>query len=90
MTAVLLTYDLTTPGQKYDKLYEKLKSFGAWAHVMDSVWIVTGYSVTAQKVFDGVREVLDDDDLVFATEFDLGAMKGWLYETTWEWKRSVA
>ncbi|MCS5718590.1 hypothetical protein N1027_10640 [Herbiconiux sp. CPCC 205763] len=90
MTAVLLTYDLKTPGQKYEKLYEKLKSMGAWAHVMDSTWIITGASITSQTVFDAAREIVDDNDLVLATDFDLRGMKGWLREQTWTWVRDVA
>ncbi len=28
MTAVLVSYDLNSPGQTYDKLIEKIKSYG--------------------------------------------------------------
>lgn len=32
MTSYLVTYDLSAPGQKYEKLIEHLKSYGTYSH----------------------------------------------------------
>lgn len=40
MKVYLITYDLNSPGQKYEELYETIKSFGGWAHYLTSTWFV--------------------------------------------------
>ena len=41
MSALLITYDLNAPGQKYDDLYQEIKDLGStWWHYLDSTWVV--------------------------------------------------
>jgi hypothetical protein len=40
MSALLITYDLNSPGRKYDALHDEIKALGAWWHYMESTWIV--------------------------------------------------
>ena len=37
----IITYDLCSPGRNYDDLYEKIKSYGTWAHICESTWIIS-------------------------------------------------
>jgi len=41
MSAYEICYDLQAPGQKYDRLIEKIKSYGIWCHLQQSVWVVS-------------------------------------------------
>ncbi len=90
MSAVLVTYDLITPGQKYAPLIAKIKSFGGYAHVGGSVWLVSGWNLTAQKVVDGLRAVLDDNDTILAVPVKKADIVGWLAESDWDWINSEA
>ncbi|CAM98479.1 Smr/MutS family protein (plasmid) [Clavibacter michiganensis subsp. michiganensis] len=87
MTAVLIAYDLRAPGQKYDALIEKIKSYGNWAHPLESTWIVTGSYLTAEGVYEALRPILDDNDHIFCVEIDGKGRQGWLSKEIWEWIR---
>ena len=39
MSAYLVTYDLNAPGQDYESLIERIKSYGTWAN-----WLFTDES----------------------------------------------
>ncbi len=64
MTAYIVTYDLHTVGQNYDCLYEKLKSYGTWCRIQDSVWVVVT-TVTASQIRDHLATCLDGNDKLF-------------------------
>ena len=85
MAAILVSYDLNTPGQKYDALYEKLKAYGTYARVVESTWIVVGSALTPQGVYADLRKVLDDSDYFFVVEITDSLRQGWLPQTTWDW-----
>jgi hypothetical protein len=89
MTAVLISYDLNSPGRTYDKLIEKIKSYGTWANILKSTWIVAGPYLTAQGVSDALQPILDANDELFCVEIDGKARQGWLDKETWEWIRKV-
>ncbi|MDO5084616.1 MAG: hypothetical protein Q4D89_14620 [Arachnia propionica] len=59
MSALLISYDLNKPGQKYDDLYEKIKALGTWWHYLDSTWIVVS-SLSPSQAFDRLKPALDD------------------------------
>lgn len=90
MKAVLVTYDLITPGQKYAPLIEKIKSFGGWVHIGGSVWLVSQWNLTAQHVVDELRTVLDDNDRLFAVPVKKADIAGWLPQGNWDWINSDA
>ncbi|MDU2064375.1 MAG: hypothetical protein E6713_05985 [Sporomusaceae bacterium] len=74
----LITYDLNTPGQKYEKLYEEIKTLGAWWHYLESVWIVDT-SLNANQITEKLKRhmAIDANDrlLVIAVKQDY---EGWL------------
>ncbi|TYL50478.1 hypothetical protein [Agromyces mariniharenae] len=85
MPAILIDYDLNVPGQKYDKLIEKIKAYPGYAKLMRSTWIVAGSTLTPEKVTDDLRAVVDGSDRLFAVDITGQPNQGWLSESTWEW-----
>lgn len=83
MSVYLITYDLNTPGQNYDDLYEEIKSLGTWAHYMRSVWFVDTY-LSSDQVRDKLKPHIDQNDYLFicrvTRDYD-----GWAPKEMWEW-----
>ena len=85
VSAILVSYDLNTPGQKYEKLYEKIKAYGTYAKILDSAWIVCRTGITPESVYTDLKKVLDDGDHIFAVDISSSARQGWLPQATWDW-----
>lgn len=67
MAALLIGYDLNRPGQDYPALWDKLKSYGAWWHYLDSTWIVRT-SLTPKQVRDDLKALIDSNDEVLVID----------------------
>ena len=87
MSAVLITYDLNKPGQNYDALYDKIKTFGTWWHYLDSTWIVDT-NLTAAEVSDQLKSVMDDSDTLLVLNITGDAYAGWLTQDAWKWLKT--
>jgi hypothetical protein len=61
MPLLLVLYDLNRPGQNYDPLWQKLKSYGAWWHELDSTWLVKT-RLTPHELHDQLVPYLDAND----------------------------
>lgn len=82
MTVRLITYDLNSPGQDYEKLYEKIKSYGPWAHYLESVWLVkTTKDITEIK--NELKQFIDENDNLFICT--VSDYSGWANEKLWKW-----
>lgn len=79
MTAYLVAYDLHTRGQNYDCLYEKLKAYGTWCHIQDSVWVVVT-TLTASQIRDQLAICLDGNDKLFVAR--LSGEAAWIGHTS--------
>ena len=64
MSAYEICYDLQAPGQKYDRLIEKIKSYGIWCHLQQSVWVVST-TQSAKEIRDNLATCLDSNDKLF-------------------------
>lgn len=64
MAVYLITYDLNSPGQDYESLFEEIKSIGPWAKYMRSVWFVES-SLGSTAIRDRLVKVIDDGDTLF-------------------------
>jgi hypothetical protein len=63
MACYIVSYDLRKQ-RNYDALYEAIKSYGTWAHILESVWaIVTSH--TAAEVREHLSKFTDSDDGLF-------------------------
>ncbi|GAC69413.1 hypothetical protein [Gordonia soli] len=86
MSALLISYDLNKPGQKYDDLYEKIKALGPWWHYLDSTWIVVS-SLSPSQALDRLKPALDDSDSVLVVDISGDSYSGWLPQKAWDWLR---
>lgn len=66
MNCYIISYDLKNQ-RDYEALYEAIKSYGTWAHILESTWAV----VTDQKaseIRDHLREHTDEDDALLVVK----------------------
>lgn len=61
MATLLVAYDLDKPGQDYGVITDKLRSFGAWWHHLDSTWLVC-VEMTPAQLRDQLRPLIDAND----------------------------
>ena len=61
MKSYLISYDLNSPGQDYDSLYEAIKAIGSCWHCLDSTWIVKT-DKSAVEVRDSISPKIDNND----------------------------
>lgn len=64
MKIFIVTYDLVTPGQNYEKLVKKIKSYSSWARLGGSAYLI-GTDSTVEAVRDNLNALLDSNDKLF-------------------------
>lgn len=64
MPTYIVSYDLHQQGQNYERLIEKLKTYGTRWHMQQSVWIIET-AQSAANVRDFLRPCLDANDKLF-------------------------
>jgi hypothetical protein len=70
----IIGYDLVTPGQDYKKLFEAIKSYPGYYHMLDSTWLVQS-SKTASEICNHLMQYIDRNDKLF--------VGGWTGEGAW-------
>jgi len=78
-----ISYDLNSPGQKYEDLKEEIKSLGIWCKYLESTFLVKT-NLSQQDIIDRLSKHLDGSDRLLVTKVT-GPIKGWLSETEWTW-----
>lgn len=63
MSVYLVTYDLKSPGQKYEKVLERIKKH-SWARLSESCYAIST-NWTVNQVYDDLRTVMDKNDYVY-------------------------
>lgn len=92
MKKFLITYDLKTLDRTYyNGLYEAIKALGTgtWWHYLDSTWIIKSSNLTANEIYEKLKQYVNESggDHIFIT--DLGTdMQGWLPTDAWNWLNS--
>ena len=76
MSTMIVGYDLNKPGKDYDGLIEKLKSFGAWWHHLDSTWLVKT-EMSPVELRDALKPYLDSTDELLVIDVS-GAARAWV------------
>lgn len=66
MACYIISYDLRAE-RDYEPLHEAIKSYGTWAHILESTWAVVA-SKSAVEVRDHLLDHLDDDDGLFVVK----------------------
>lgn len=64
MKTLIISYDLVTPGQNYDKLLQKIKAYSSWARLGGSAYLIITSDEVGQ-VRDNLKTVLDTNDALF-------------------------
>lgn len=86
MNTYIINYDLIAPGKNYDRLFEAIKSYGTWAHVLESCWLIKS-SLSATEVRNHLVKYIDNNDkLLVAKSGNQGAWRG-LKENQSDWLR---
>lgn len=60
---IQINYDLQAPGRSYQPLYDYIKSFDGWDHLLESLWLVRT-SKSASEVRDQLMRLVDTNDKV--------------------------
>jgi len=62
MAIYCIGYDLIKE-KNYEKLFEKIKSYGTYAHGLDSMWFIKS-SKSASEIRDELKPFVDEDDMI--------------------------
>ncbi|MBE0011742.1 hypothetical protein [Arthrobacter sp. AET 35A] len=84
MGALLISYDLKSPGQDYTDLHDAIKSLGGWWHYLDSTWIVST-TLTPAQAWAELKAKMDTNDRLLVIDVTGKARSGWLPKKAWEW-----
>lgn len=74
MSTYIVTYDLNAGGQNYECIHNKLRAYGTYLHLQESVWIIKTDSKSRQ-IWNNLSSCLDDNDELFIC--DLGRDATW-------------
>lgn len=64
MNIYIVTYDLLNPGQNYEKLLQKIKSYSSWAKLGGSSYLILTDKNPVQ-IRDHLKVILDENDKIF-------------------------
>ena len=63
MNSYIISYDLIS-NKDYDSLYEAIRSYGSYAHILESVWLIKSSS-SSSEIRSHLQSFLDNDDKLF-------------------------
>lgn len=75
MHSYAISYDLIGPNRDYDKIIEAIKSYGTWAHINESLWIVRS-NKTSAEIRDHLKQNVDTNDKILVVQ--LTGVGAWL------------
>lgn len=67
MSSKIIEYDLRQPNRDYEALYDAIKSYGIWARVTESTWLIKTEDNCVQ-VRDSLKQKMDTNDRLFVGE----------------------
>lgn len=88
MAAYMITYDLNSPGQQYEKVIQAIKdssSNSAWCTYWKSSFLIKS-SLTAQEISDNIAVHLDSGDKLLVIEA-VKPYQGRLTKEQWKYIR---
>ena len=75
MGVYMVSYDLLTPGQNYEGLWNELRKLGA-KRILQSQWILR-HTASASTLRNHFQQFLDYNDRLFVNTIDLHDWAGW-------------
>ena len=83
MACYIISYDLRTPGQNYEALYNAIKAYGNWAKINESLWAVVTQQ-TAAQIRDNLNQHIDSNDRIFVLKSGMeAAWRNSICKTEW-------
>lgn len=64
---LFISYDLNSPGQYYEKVFDAIKALGNYAKIQKSFWYVNSH-LTAEQAFDRVWAKMDRNDSLIVVD----------------------
>ena len=86
MAVLSINYDLRSPGQDYQGLYNAIKSYGAWCQMLESCWLIDTQA-SASVVRDHLMGEVDTNDEIFVARLIQEWATNFSDQTT-EWLKS--
>lgn len=83
MAVYIVTYDLRSPGQRYDALISRITEFKDTKKILLSAYLINT-DVSAQKIYDHVKTALDKNDYIFINQLGKDN-QGFLPKDCWDW-----
>lgn len=68
MSSFIISYDLIS-NKDYNALYDAIKAYGTYAHILESVWIIRS-SGSSVSIRDNLVSYIDSDDKLFVAKLD--------------------
>ena len=68
MSSFIISYDLISD-KDYASLYEAIRNYGSYAHILESVWIIKSSS-SSTNIRDNLKNYLDSDDKLFVAKLN--------------------
>lgn len=82
----MITYDLNSPGQKYEKVIEAIKSSSiAWCTYWKSSYLIKS-NLTPNQIQEKIKPYLDPNDRLIIIEA-MNNYQGWLADNEWKYIR---
>lgn len=66
MASFIISYDLIA-NKNYDELYEAIRNYKTYAHILESVWIIKS-STSSSDIRDNLKSYIDSDDKIFVAK----------------------
>ena len=66
MSSFIISYDLISD-KDYSSLYEAIRNYGSYAHILESVWIIKS-STSSTNIRDNLKSYIDSDDKIFVAK----------------------
>ena len=82
-----VTYDLKEPGQRYNELVEKIKSYDGWAKLGDSCFLIKS-QLSAVEIRNTLKVFLDSNDKIYIGQTTTPAAWSNLPEEVSNWIKS--
>ena len=79
-----IIYELKNKTKDYTGLYEKIKTFGAWMHYIDHLWIIKS-DKQATEISTELLPLIDKNkDYIIVIQIAKN-YQGWLPKKAWDW-----
>lgn len=63
MSSYIISYDLIAD-KDYNSLYEAIRGYDSFAHILESVWVVNSSS-SSKDIRSNLKSYIDDNDKLF-------------------------